>query len=98
MSPKKEPSAERSLDGELVQVFDSQSETEALVVKGLLESAGIDAAVISLDAPPDVLPGVGGIVVRVAADRADEARQVIADSREIGPDSTDSDVNDGPAA
>jgi len=98
MSPNEEPSAPRSLDGELVEVFDTQSESEALVVKGLLESAGIEAAVISLDAPPDVLPGVGGIVVRVAADRADEARQVIADSREIGPDTPDSDLNDGSAA
>lgn len=48
-----------------------------MVVKGLLESAGIDALVISLDAQQDILPGVGGVVVQVAADRADEAREMI---------------------
>ena len=64
-------------DGELVEVFDTQDEPEAIVVKGLLESAGIPAVVAGLDAPPTVLPGVGGIVVRVPAERADEARGII---------------------
>src|SRR3954466_10470520 len=69
---------------DLVQVFDSEQESEAMVVQSLLESAGIDAIVTGLDAPQDVLPGVGGVVVRVSPDRAQEARQVIADYRSQG--------------
>ena len=69
---------------DLVQVFDSEQESEAMVVQSLLESAGIDAIITGLDAPQDVLPGVGGVVVRVAADRAEEARQMIDDYRTSG--------------
>jgi Putative prokaryotic signal transducing protein len=64
-------------DRDLVRVFDTEQESEAMVVKGLLESAGIDALVTSLDAQQDILPGVGGVVVQVAPDRADEAREMI---------------------
>src|SRR5205809_6415323 len=41
----------------LVRVFDTQQESEALVVRGLLESAGIDSDVTSLDAQQAILPG-----------------------------------------
>ena len=61
----------------LVEVFDTQDEPEAMVVKGLLESAGIPVVALGLDAPPSVLPGVGGIVLQVAPERADEARGII---------------------
>ncbi|MBV9607986.1 MAG: DUF2007 domain-containing protein [Acidobacteria bacterium] len=103
MDPSDEPTAEHSIDRELVDVFDTQSESEALVVKGLLEAAGIDAAIVTLDAPQDVLPGVGGMVVRVAAERADEARRIIDESREAAPDAEgadaqDTDLNGGSAA
>ena len=37
---------------ELVEVFDTDQESEAMVVRGLLESAGIDAIQTGLDAPP----------------------------------------------
>ncbi len=66
---------------ELVEVFDTEQESEAMVVQSLLESAGIESVVASLDAPQDVLPGVGGVVVRVNAEDADDARQVIEDYR-----------------
>jgi hypothetical protein len=68
---------------QLVPVFDSEQESEALVVQSLLESAGIDAIITGFDAPQDVLPGVGGVVVRVAPDRAEEARKLIAESRNV---------------
>ncbi len=68
-------------NGELVEVFDTKEESEAFVVSGLLETAGIDCLVTALDAPQDVLPGVGGVVVRVAAEQAEEARQVIEEYR-----------------
>jgi hypothetical protein len=63
---------------ELVQVYDTQQESEALVIQGMLDSAGIESLLTNLDAPQDVLPGVGGVVVRVAPEVADEARRVIA--------------------
>ena len=66
---------------DLVQVFDTQQESEALVVQGLLNSMGIEALISSLDAPQDVLPGVGGVIIRVAADRADAARGFIKEFR-----------------
>ena len=65
----------------LVEVFVSKQESEAVIVGGLLESAGIEANVISREAPQDVLPGVGGTVVLVREEQAEEARQVIADFR-----------------
>jgi len=69
---------------ELVQVFDSEQESEAMVVQSLLESAGIEAILTGLDAPQDVLPGVGGVVVRVPAEQAAEARGLIEDWRRDG--------------
>jgi hypothetical protein len=71
-------------NAELVQVFDSEQESEAMVVQSLLESAGIEALITGLDAPQDVLPGVGGVVVRVPAERAAEARELIDDYRADG--------------
>ena len=38
-----------------------------MVVRGLLESAGIDAIIQNREAPQDILPGVGGVVVHGAA-------------------------------
>lgn len=61
----------------LVRVFDTEQELEAMVVKGLLESAGIEALVTSIDVQQDIWPGLGGVIVQVAPDRADEAREVI---------------------
>jgi len=61
----------------LVKVFDTEQESEAMVVKGLLESAGIDADMTSLDAPQDTFPGVGGTIILVREEQADEARGVI---------------------
>lgn len=78
-------------DRDLVQVFDTQEESEAMVVRGLLDSAGIDALMVGLDTPQDVLPGVGGVVVRVNADDAEEARRIIEEYR-ANPIAEDQDV------
>lgn len=69
---------------ELVEVLDTKEESEAMVVRGLLESAGIEALVSYLEAPQDVLPGVGGIVVRVRASDAEEAHGLIENYRQSG--------------
>jgi len=66
----------------LVRVFDTEQETEAMVVRGLLDSAGIDADITSLDAVQDVLPGVGGTVILVREEDAAEARRLIEDYRQ----------------
>jgi len=65
----------------LVKVFDTEQESEAMVVQGLLESEAIDSLITYLDAPSDVLPGVGGVIVQVREEQAERARQIIAESR-----------------
>lgn len=77
------PSAQRVPDPneKLVKVFDSEQESEAMVVKGLLDSAGIDSDLTSVDAIQDMFPGVGGTVILVRQEDADQARQLIEDYR-----------------
>ena len=68
---------------ELVEIFQSEQESEAMVVAGLLESGGIEVLQTSFDAPQDVLP-VGGVALRVRADQAEQARAIIAEYRSKG--------------
>lgn len=63
----------------LVKVFDAERESEALVVSGLLEANGIDNDVTSTDAAQNMYPGVGGNVILVREDQAEDARRVIAE-------------------
>jgi hypothetical protein len=72
-------SAQPKTDPELVEVFDTMQESEAMVVHGLLTSAGIESIVTNLQAPQDVFPGVGGISVRVNPAQEAEARNIIED-------------------
>ncbi|HET9409080.1 MAG TPA: DUF2007 domain-containing protein [Candidatus Sulfotelmatobacter sp.] len=65
----------------LVRVFDSEQESEAMVVKGLLESAGIDSELTAIDFPQDTFP-IGGSVIVVREEDAEAARRVIADFRQ----------------
>ena len=64
----------------LVKIFDTEHESEAQVVKGLLDSFGIDADLTSTDAVQETFPGVGGIIIFVRAEDAERARQVIEES------------------
>ena len=77
-------------DPELVEVFDTMQESEAMVVHGLLTSAGIESVVANLQAPQDVFPGVGGISVRVNPAQEEEARRLIEDYRNNGASDDDS--------
>ena len=88
MSRGKKPSSE------LVTIFETPEDAEALVVHGLLESAGIESLLTSLYAQQEILPGVGGVVIRVAPEDAEEARRVI-EEYSSGPDD-DSDASDEP--
>ncbi len=72
-------------ESDLVKVFDTEQESEAMVVRGLLQSEGIDAVMLSLDAPQDVLPGVGGVIIQVREEQADEARRLIEEYRNNPP-------------
>jgi hypothetical protein len=65
----------------LVRVFDTEHGTEAMVVRGLLESADIDCDVTSLDAQQEILPGVGGTVILVREEDAPAARRLIKEYR-----------------
>ena len=78
----------------LVKVFDTEQESEAMVVQGLLESEGIETLISYLDAPQDVLPGVGGIIVQVREEQADEARQIIESNRNDSPESEEEPTGD----
>jgi hypothetical protein len=81
---------------QLVKVFDTEQESEAMVVRGLLESAGIPAMIQNLDAPQDVLPGVGGVIVLVREEQADIAADLIADSRKNAALDQDTAVSEEP--
>jgi len=64
----------------LVRVFDTEQESEAMVVQGLLESAGITAEIGDAENSQDVLP-VGGVGLLVRQGDAARALQVIEEYR-----------------
>jgi hypothetical protein len=61
---------------QLVKVFDAEQESEALVVRGLLESNGIESIVRPNDLEQDLFP-VGGVAIMVREEQAQEARELI---------------------
>lgn len=106
MDPKRQSQTEATpepqpVDDSLVDVFGTKDDSEGMVVQGLLDSAGIESALVSLDAPQEVLPGVGGVVIRVAPENAEAARQLIEEYRTSAEQETDEDESEdvsGPAA
>ena len=81
---------------ELVKVFDTDEESEAMVVRGLLETAGIEAMIQNREAPQDILPGVGGVVVLVRPDQAEEATQIIETYRSQPATDADEAISEEP--
>jgi putative signal transducing protein len=87
----------------LVKVFDTEQESEAMIVKGLLESAGIESDLKSGSFVQDAFPGLGGMIILVRAEDADRARSLITESSQSaladesadGADSADEDVTKG---
>jgi len=75
-------------DEKLVKVFDCEDESEALVVKGLLESAGIDSDLTSASLVQDTFPGLGGMIILVREEDAEAARNVIAERTSLPDDDT----------
>jgi hypothetical protein len=78
----------------LVKVFDSEQESEAMVVKGLLDSAGIDSDLASASFLQDAFPGLGGMIILVREEDAEKARRLIAESRQQVPADAPGDVDD----
>ncbi|MGA8432527.1 MAG: DUF2007 domain-containing protein [Candidatus Sulfotelmatobacter sp.] len=76
----------------LVKVFDTEQESEAMVVKGLLESAGIESNLTSTATAQDSFPGLGGVVLMVREEDAEPARRILAEFKQ--PPSTDTNADD----
>jgi hypothetical protein len=78
-SPQPEPNEK------LIKIFDTEQENEAIVVQGLLESAGIESDLKSIDAVQDAFPGVGGNVILVREQDALDAEKIIEAYRKLPP-------------
>ena len=72
-------------DEKLVKIFDTEQENEAIVVKGLLESAGIESDLKSIAAVQETFPGVGGTLLLVREEDAPEAEKIIDAYRNSPP-------------
>ena len=81
----------------LVKVFDSEQESEAMVVKGLLDSADIDSDLTSASMVQDTFPGLGGMVILVREEDAAQARQLIAEYAQSADEVEDEDEEDDDA-
>jgi hypothetical protein len=69
----------------LVKIFDTEQESEAILVQGLLRSAGIESDLKSIDAVQDAFPGVGGMVLLVRGEDELEAKRLIEAHRQLPP-------------
>lgn len=72
---------------QLVKVFDGEQESEGLVVRGLLESAGIDSMMTAIDTDQELFP-MGGVRILVREDQAEEARRLIEEHRAAAANDT----------
>lgn len=81
MATKPEAMEKPDPNEKLVKVFDSEQESEAMVVKGLLDSAGIENDLKSGEWVQDMFPGLGGMIILVREEDAETARRVIAESK-----------------
>ena len=77
---------------DLVVVFNSVDESEVLVVRSLLEGEGIEVLMTG-EVPQNILPGVGGWVLQVPPDQAEDARQLIEGERLGAEEAADDDVD-----
>jgi hypothetical protein len=80
--PNRRPNRRPNPNEKLVKVFDSEQEPEALVVKGLLDSAGIDSDLTSASLVQDAFPGLGGMILLVREEDAEAATRLIAEQRQ----------------
>lgn len=69
--------AEPRPEAEPIPVFSTSQESEALIVQGLLTSAGIESLVSNLGVDQALWPSVAGVAVLVNPSQAEEARKII---------------------
>lgn len=79
-NPKEAPNPNERL----VKVFESEQESEAMMVQGLLESAGIQSDLRGIDAAQNTYP-IGGVQILVRGQDAEEAESIIESYRELPP-------------
>lgn len=79
------PSPMPNPNEKLVKVFDTEREPEALMVQGLLDSAGITSDLKAIDVAQDAFPGLGGVVLLVREEDAEEAAKIIESYRQSPP-------------
>jgi Putative prokaryotic signal transducing protein len=93
-NPSPQPIPQPEPNEKLIKIFDTEQENEANVVQGLLESAGIESDLKSLDAIQNAFPGVGGTVIMVREEDAAEAERIIDAYRKLPPlDDETADIN-----
>ena len=92
-SPDQRPDPDPNPNEKLVKVFDSEDESEALVVKGLLDSAEIDSDLQSASLLQDAFPGLGGMIILVREEDAEKAQQLIADYRRSPDDDETAEID-----
>ena len=72
----------------LVDIFDTNDDSEALVVRGLLESGGMEVLMTTVEAPVGVFPfsamPLGHVRLQVLESQAEDALRVIAEYRRRG--------------
>jgi len=88
-NPKPDPNEK------LVRVFEAEQESEAMVVRGLLESQGIDCDVAPIDLAQDVFP-VGGVMIVVREEDAARATQVIEEYRRTPKEEAEEEAEEAP--
>jgi hypothetical protein len=89
LNPAASVTARPDPNEKLVKVFDSELESEAMIVKGLLESAGIDSDLTSAAMIQDMFPGLGGMIILVREQDAATARRLIEEYRQSNPPTDD---------
>jgi hypothetical protein len=80
----------------LIKIFDSEQESEAMVVKGLLDSAGIENDLASASLLQDAFPGMGGMIILVREEDVEKAKRLIAESRQAIPAGSGEELDDDP--
>jgi hypothetical protein len=83
--PLSQPEVPPNPNEKLVKIFDAEQENETIVVQGLLQSAGIESDLKSIDAVQDTFPGIGGTVLLVREEDAPEAKKIIETYRQLPP-------------
>ena len=73
-------------NGKLVKVFEAEEETEALVVKGLLETAGIESDLAPISLTQYAFPNVGGTLILGREEDSEAAQRLIADYQQTPSD------------